>query len=535
MQQNTITFAKANPLQAMVGVARAMALPHEHPPQRFPSFPALERTAVMGFNFPGPWGVTTNKAILMRQATYPLWVEYDSPVFNYTVDYTSRTMEQGSFSTSYDRFNLDATVTNWSVGSRVSTLYPSVTFAGTSNIVTYPPLARDDTMGTTPWVYIPLGSTVGLIVTSDVEAPDVTLVVFDRWGSRGEKSQFELQANKTGAGHTTSVFSYTALENSWVRPVNMQLGTVVAAVGRKVRVSVVVTSGTFAFPGSAAPFGGVATCNGAAVPFPVRPLLPFTAPAEFANSTIPWSNTRLTAVAALYTNVTKVLSKEGTVLAGRLAPEQVDVWNFTTANLSNLHPAEKAYLPLESGHYTYCPPSTDLAAFWDYTLDRSTTAPSQAPAAPVVRLDNTALVNCAVFSDQDIGDSTRLAVNLDFQIEFRTTSALWQIGLSAMTLESLHQAQLSLVSVGFFFPNKSHSTILNRIAGWSKTIAPAVELVNPAAGRLLGKASKAVIKMSNVPRTNVPATSAEGSGIVPKRASAGKPQKKGKPKAKKKK
>lgn len=517
MQQNTIAFSKGNPLQAMSGVARAMALPHEHPPQRFPSFPALERTAVMGFNFPGPWGVTTNKAILMRQAAYPLWVEYDTPAFNYTVDYTSRTLEQSFTPVSLDRFSLEATIANWNVGARASSLYPSVTYAGTSNVAMYPPLGRDDTLGPTPWTYIPVGATVGLIISGDAEAPDVAGVVFDRWGARGERSQYELVAVKTAGGHTTMFFSYVSLENVWVRPTAMQFGAFVAPANRKMRISIVVTSGTIVFPGSAAAFGGTATCNGAPVALPIRPLLPFTAPAEFANSSLPWSNTRLTAVATLYTNVTKVLSKEGTVLAGRLSPEQVDVWNFTQAHLTNLHPAEKAYLPLESGHYTYCPPSTDLAAFWDYTLDRTTTSPSQPAPAPVVRLDNTALVNCALFADQDSGDATRLAVNLDFHIEFRTTSALWQIGLSAMTLESLHQAQLSLVAAGFFFPNKSHAAILNRIATWAKAISPSVGLVSPMAGRVLRKTSKAVIKMTNAPRTNVPATSAEGSGIVSKK------------------
>lgn len=517
-QQNTIAFSKGNPLQAMVGVARAMALPHEHPPQRFPSFPALERTAVMGFNFPGPWGVTSNRAILMRQAAYPLWVEYDSPSFCYTVDYTSRTLEsEPKWAANMDRFSLDATVANWSVGSRASALFASVVYAGTSNAIMYPPFGRDDTLGPTPWTYVPQGGHVCIAITSNMEAPDVVDIVFDRWGARGERSQYEMRVVKTGPAHTTLGFNYVSLDNVWVRPSAITFGTFVGLASHAMRISLVVSSSVAVFNGSAAAWGGTVNCAGGPVALPIRPLLPFTAPAEFANSSIPWSNTRLTAVGTLYTNVTKVLSKEGTVLAGRLSPEQVDVWNFTQAHLTNLHPAEKAYLPLESGHYTYCPPSTDLAAFWDYTLDRTTTTPSRPAAAPVVRLDNTALVNCALFSDQDAVDPTRLAVNLDFHIEFRTTSALWQIGLSAMTLESLHQAQLSLVAAGFFFPNKSHAAILNRIATWAKAISPSVGLVSPLAGRVLRKTSKAVIKLTNAPRTNVPATSAEGSGIVSKK------------------
>ncbi len=138
---------------------------------------------------------------------------------------------------------------------------------------------------------------------------------------------------------------------------------------------------------------------------------------------------------------------------GRLAPQTVNVWRASLTNVSGLHPSEKAYLPLETGAYTYVPPSTDMAMFWDYTIPIGVYPSPTGTRFPIIRLDNTSLVNAGFFSDPDGG--TNLAITADWHFEFRTTSALFSIGLSGTTLESFHQAQLSLVEAGFFFANES--------------------------------------------------------------------------------
>lgn len=216
-------------------------------------------------------------------------------------------------------------------------------------------------------------------------------------------------------------------------------------------------------------------------------MLPFFKPPEWSTSHIPWASTRLTAVAALFTNVSKALNKEGTVQAARLNPTTDNIYGqnqvvLPDANtLSSKHPSEKALLSLEKGFYTYCPPSTDLSRFWDYTFHAGGYEMGSAGSdlamrqqeCPVYRLDNDALVNYFLFSDPNssTGDFTSLAVNLDFHIEFRSVSALWPIGLSTMSLESFHQAQMALVQTGFFFNNDDPVTGHNRIKGILSSIA----------------------------------------------------------------
>lgn len=259
----------------------------------------------------------------------------------------------------------------------------------------------------------------------------------------------------------------------------------------------------------------------------VSALVPSGPPPEYGNSTIPYQSTRLTAVGALFTNVTKLLNKEGVVYSARLSPANIDVFNFAQTDIVAVHPAEKAQLALEHGFYTYCPPSTDLALFQDYTC----AAVPQSGAwtqtdCPYYRLDNTALVNAFVFVDSDATTTTNLAVTLDWHIEFRTTSTLFQIGLSGVTLETLHQAQLALVQLGFFYNNDDHKSIamkvLPKIAAIAKAYGGVPGMLGSMATRIM---SKAPPKPPKVSRTITSSPGGQGGNPKPK----GKPQK---PKAK---
>jgi hypothetical protein len=129
----------------------------------------------------------------------------------------------------------------------------------------------------------------------------------------------------------------------------------------------------------------------------------------------------------------------------------------------------------------------------------------------VVRLDNSSLVNAFVFTDPDAG--TSLAVNVDYHIEFRTTSALWPIGLSSMSLEALHGAQLSLTEVGFFFPNETHKEVLGKVMPKLGSALGSVASLIGIAHPLLGKAAKVgSIILSKKPTTAVKPTTADSSG-----------------------
>lgn len=523
--QNNIQFERANPLQQLVGLSRQMALPHEFAPSRFPSFPALERTAVMGFNVPATYSLTTHplngnvhRGMLTRQASYPLWLDEsgDQP-WAYTLMYADDiTRLPGGAGT-----DLNSPVTSWSVGARPRTaLMP-----GTTNAIApqcgYPILALDNSTGHVPWFYAPKDGYICFTVTvvlGATYAGDPQLVVtLDKWDSPGQVTEQSQSYLTYVAGATSCYVRLVVPASGWYRFSKLQCASVASPSANTFQnYSVVVTNSSLvtvvAPTPTLCPDFDVGTSPG------VRALMPFSAPPEFANSKLPYSSTRTTAASVLFTNVTKVLNKEGTVLGGRLNPATINVFNFQAADLATLHPAEKQLLGLETGFYTFCPPSTDLAHFWDYTMS---VAGDFRVGIPIYRLDNDSLVNCFSFDDPD--GSTNLAVNLDWHLEFRTTSALWQIALSTVPLEVLHQAQLALVSAGFFFQNETHEAVLKKVMPVLKSAAsslmPALASMNPLT-KVAYRATKKIL--SSKPKSGPPPTSLSKSS----RADAKPPPKK---------
>jgi hypothetical protein len=486
MTQNTIQFQRGNPLQSMVGVARAIALPHEYPPTRFPSFPALERTAVVGFNANAVLDVpaTGVKALVMRQAAFPVWTELSVSSTAYALDFVGHDIDIDTpVGTSDILLN---NISRWDVGTRARSTgnggTPGVT-AGTATGSGYPILAVDMATGPREWFYVGKDWTVGVSVSrvTPYVLNDSVTFYLERWERPGEittNTGYNI-AMTAVAGNTTMGGTVSPAFTGWYR-ISKANNDVVPIAGASLGTfySVVVSCGTMAYTPNALNQGGIWTVT----PVTRPTLLPITAPVEFATSSLPWESTRLTAVAMLATNVTKALNKEGTILAGRLAPANTNVWTASPALLTSLHPAEKAFLPLEWGTYSYCPPSTDLTSFWDYTLNTS----GGCNKAPLVRLDNDSLVNMFGVSDPD--GATSLALNIDYHLEFRTSSALFQIGLSTMTLESLHQAQLSLVSAGFFFSNEDHkrdiNAIMHTLGSWLGKAQPYLKEMHPVLGAI---------------------------------------------------
>jgi hypothetical protein len=294
----------------------------------------------------------------------------------------------------------------------------------------------------------------------------------------------------------------------------------VDVVGQGFNLTLIVTTSVFAYTPSTS--AGTAAVSSAGT---VRALFPILVSSEFANSQLPWFATRTTAAAMLGTNVTQILNKAGTVLGGRVSPNVISPWSVTSSYIQGLHPAEKAWLPLETGVYTFAPPSTDMAHFWDYTLNTA----AGAAASPVYRLDNDSLVNVLFVTPGSAEES--LAVTASWHIEFRTSSALFNVALSGMSLEVFHQSQLSLATAGFFFDNPDHKAILAKIIGAANRIAPyafgALSAVHPNAATvaragynaLSGYLNARAVPVKNGPMKMVP-TSGQRSGIVVSRPKA---------------
>lgn len=450
----------------------SMVLPHERKAVRLPVVPAtltalLETMA--NVTVPVPDG-QSRRAFLCRDAAYPLWIERK---FENACSYLR---SQGS-PTSWvipTAANKAILLPLWD--SQTSAKNPlitpsSSTVDGTAvpegRITDYTPLALvDDYVA----IYIPplsdfvvrigtgaagggdgLEAEFGYIVGGEVKYCTVLIRSavdgFSHVGTAGAS----IPAN-SGEGNYPIGFTWlralrtgTSATNGATSPI-LQLGW--------------STDGVFSAIGSA----------------PKTLFMPVFNPPEFANSTLPYSKTRLNASAALFTNVTAALSKEGTVLAARLKPTIVDPWSFSTTNIDSVHPKLRYYGPLEKGLYTFTTPSGNVDTLDDCRLDLASNSTMSLTQRPLFNARNIGVYNAIVF--QDLGSAeagTQLATSCYTHLEFESTSSLFPIGVSTMTLESLHAAEVALLSFGHFHENPLHwSAITSAASAILRTVAPMV-------------------------------------------------------------
>lgn len=377
-------------------------------------------------------------------------------------------------------------VHQWAVADRTMTTNDLVSISGITNTspITYPVLGRDG-MGP-EYTYVPKGANLYALVSfpNGVANALSVGVTTEGWLSPNETAVNTQSQKATISAGTNAVLISLATPTTfaqWLRPRSVEALTSTSFLFDAVcDVSLVVTTGTAAYTDPS--LRGLLTIT----PATKTVFFPLVQAAEFSNSPLPWYATRVTAAALLGTNVSQVLYKGGTVLGGRLSPAVTNMWNASYSSLSALHPAEKSFLALETGLYTYCPPSTDLVFFTDYSLNTG----AGAVAAPVFSLSNDSMYNR--YFIRAGGQPEQLACTASWHIEFRTSSALFQVGLSPITLEALHAAQLMLSELGFFFENENHKALLGKIGVMTKKYAPLVGDIVSAVHPMAGKAIKAM-------------------------------------------
>jgi hypothetical protein len=540
MMQNVLPLSPGHPLKNITGLARQISLPGEHAPLRFPSFPALERTATMAFNAPTTINVSStlsdsgSELTLFRSPTYPVWADFYTDYYAIVEGTTSRALTSTGGVT-IQNLTADPAYNNVMIYPNYRTSptgqYPGYTAVnGSFPSKRWPVLGRDSGL---EYIFVPRYCTVFLTVCTQVVTTAATNlgITLEQWVGPGEVNTIEtLGVILSGNRATTAAVVAKSDFGRWIRL--REIAAQMPDTAPQLYYSLCVTTGAALNGGPLTTGAGLITTTFDPLPTPRPNLhLPVAEPVEFANSILPWQATRVTSAAVLCTNVTQVLNKNGTVLCGRLSPNINDAWTCTPSTLMNLHPAEKAFLPMETGMYTYAPPSTDLVFFTDCTLNVS----QGAPQTPIFSLPNTALYNKAFFK---CSVDEVLALTCSWHIEFRTTSSLFTVGLSAMSLESLHAAQLALTELGYFFENNNHKGILGKVVGLAKKYAPNVLAnVHPA----LGLAAKAGIALASKQKQifppsgplRMPTTSATRSGFNGK-SKTGTPQPKKKKGGKKK-
>lgn len=437
-------------------LALSMALPHENPPVRFPAVPAT-MTGLLDVMSDGTVLVgdgTARRAFLCRDPAYPLWMERSCAQIGAALTC------QGSATTWSlpAQTNADLVIPPW------STIY-SYNGAGNMGTIDGVHINSEDVLeytvlGNAPGtfaIYIPPGSTFDIVITTGAAGGATDSAIEFELGYQVGGETYTVCCNAltmgTGfeyrgiAGGNTSIFGTCSgtvpFGFVWVMAMRT---TAVAPTAKSTPLVQLgwVTKDTFTSPGAAE----------------VILMLPYSAPPEFNNSVLPYSRTRLNASAALFTNVTAVMSKEGTVLAARLKPAVADPWSFTSNNINSVHPSIRYFGPLEKGLYTFTSPTGTGPDFHDCWISMITGSVFNGTHRPLFHYQDIGVYNAMIFTD--LGSSgtgnlgTQLAVSSYGHLEFEVTSSLFALGVSTAPLEVLHAAEVALLKFGHFHENPIH-------------------------------------------------------------------------------
>lgn len=456
----------------LTSLALSFALPHENKPMRLPVVPAVHTSlldVMSDGSLPVPDGAS-RRFTLCRDPCYPLWGE---------------TLVASGF------FAISATgsATSWNLPARANSTiaipnfdYTYIGGGPTFDGITIGNAAASDRgiiVADAPAsvaVYIPAGAyfhcvfvTAAAAAGTGVEVEVVSQVGGEEFvntivcTASGNTYVFSGISGGTTATSGALAEGFVPIGFSWIR----QVRTTATAPTASLVPNLLFGWGTNPL---FAANGGTATV-----------LLPVYTPPEFGNSIIPYTRTRANATAALFTNVTAALSKEGTILAARLKPAVVDMWNFGISHVNSVHPSFRYFGPMEKGLYSFTSPSQNSIYFEDAVM----TIPSQfsnvsITTRPKFSFKDYGVYNAMIFSDLgSAATGTQLAVSLYAHLEFEATSALFTPGVSTLPMESLHAAEIALLDLGHFHENPIHWALLKSLA--SQAASRVLPLVAPYA------------------------------------------------------
>lgn len=199
---------------------------------------------------------------------------------------------------------------------------------------------------------------------------------------------------------------------------------------------------------------------------------------EYFNAVAPFESSRLNATSMLLTNVTKVLNKEGTVLATRVltsfdnggSPMRADIPMISATN-----PDTRYFGALEKGSYCYTAPDQESLSFKSSIIGDGSNEAGNLGEKPYAILDlSPRYYNVVLLSDPDSTEDTQIAMSVDQHWEFRTMSTLFLLDYSRMPLEVYHAAMLAVLKAGLFFENINHKQILSLVGRGIKFASPLV-------------------------------------------------------------
>lgn len=464
----------------------SFVLPHEHKPQRLPVVPAT-LTALLDVMSDGTIPVPdakTRRAFLCRDPCYPLWIERSLTNASGFLTANGTTNNW----TIPNQANVPMNIPVWeNMGSDGSGPLVDGVVSTPAEMVDYTVIADADE-GATFAIFISPGTTF-------------SIRVFTGAGTGGSGLFFDIAYQ---VGGETFISTCLAAPVSSDYRFSGVAGTTTTGYGSLVEgvvpygfcwIKSIRTSGT-APPTAVGPTLSMGWCTGTTIGAPsgtANVFVPFSMPPEFNNSTLPYGRTRLNASAALFTNVTAALSKEGTILASRLKPSVVDPWSFTVSNLNSVHPSLRYFGPLEKGLYTFTTPSGNLDGFTDNWTTMPSISTFNGTSRPLFNFKDIGIYNAIIFSDLGSASTgTQLAVSCYAHLEFETTSSLFTPGVSMVPLEVLHAAEVALLRFGHFHENPIHMATIAAAA--KKALAIVGPMVAPYAQAAFQKVASAGVQ-----------------------------------------
>lgn len=413
MSQFRITDVVKRGPAGLSDIARTIALPKDHYPKRLPTFPAACRTAVTSQEFLGTITLAATTATTAALTRYP-----SAPLF------LPRSFPLGiaAFSVGalyYSAVRLDATQAS------------AMDWSGTTfgHFFSYEGQV---------YAAAPFGSSAYIRVN----------------GTGGVELEFIRFDPEDNGSMRTITYPYTPAAASTYELLPSEIGRFTGV--RIANVTGLAESVMLHFSTSTAQMWPV--------PVPVLQDLP-----------IVYSETRCNSSATLFSNVSKVMDKEGTVRGARLftamsgstqSTEPTSVndapspYFFTMDHINNVHPSDRYSGAMEHGIYTYTLPHQNSDEFKDWgmrigVLSSDTATLTGQTTVPL--LHNMCGEPFSAIYFQDITQtSTNLAYMVNYHLEFKTNVPVFDLGFSAIPLEAYHAAQLSLLANGVFYQNAEH-------------------------------------------------------------------------------
>lgn len=414
------------------GLLHALCNPKRTNGVRMPRPGSPSMTSVLSMNVPVTSALLTKdpgtRYMLCNNPMFPLWADTDqSWMHAYRLNIILSRMPSGSEQAVFSLADFAPVVSgSQTLGVNTLLLRPAAALG--------PPF--QGVAGNVGYTYVPAGAAFILFLAtgSGQAMPSMAADLLCYTPGSGTSYSYEVDLSLSGSlGY--AVFAFPTAQ--WVRPGRCR--TQAGFVGDSLHALVACANAI-----------GFEVTNTAVNSFSVAPtytpsttvevLIPLVIAGVSAAPSV-CNSARLVSSRLDVSNVTKVLSKEGTLHAGLIVGDG-DCWNWGVSHLTALHPRLRCSQPMEKPlSAVYVPAGVDTG-FRDYYNG----------LCPVVFLDRMDSFLAVVAYDPDVATQTSLLMSFSWQFEFQNASQLWPVGFTPYSSVDVETALRRLAVIGYAGP-----------------------------------------------------------------------------------